>query len=529
LTRPAGCRWLPASLAVALLIHGDHATGQDRTGFAVDQRHIVYHDVKTDATGGIVPWYSEKPSVAYDHDIRVLWDFWKNMRKTPGGVPYYLLHQVWREHEDDPRGMDGDEINMALDSWNLLYGYLGDPAIHQDMTTMADYWLDHGTSKPDILWANLVYPYNTNTYLGEYDGDMQAGKDYLQPDKAGSFGSGLIVLYKITGNKRYLAAAVKIADTLANRVVRGDGMNSPWPFRVNAVSGVVSRQRAKDPHDGTIYIASYTTSWTPTLNLFSEFEALHQGRTSQYREAAEIATAWMKKYPLQTYEWGSDFDDIPTYSNTEINADTIAAYLLDHPEWDPDWKVQSRSILDWVERRLGNHNFEQLQVIPIDEQTVYSVPGNSHTSRHASVQLLYCEKTGECADKQQAIRRLNWATYSVNDDGKNRYPYDDIWLTDGYGDYVRHYLRSMASAPELAPDDQNHLLRSSSIIQNIAYSPHRITYQKFDAQSEERLKLGGGIPRSVTGGSMNWDTTQKLLTVHATANQVTILLDASAH
>jgi hypothetical protein len=111
-----------AWLAVALLVRGGHAAAQDRGDFAVDQRHIVYHDVKTDASGGIVPWYNDKPSVAYDHDIRLLWDFWKNMRKTPGGVPYYLLHQVWREHEDDPRGMDGDEINMALDSWNLLYG-----------------------------------------------------------------------------------------------------------------------------------------------------------------------------------------------------------------------------------------------------------------------------------------------------------------------------------------------------------------------------------------------------------------------
>ena len=62
--------------------------------------------------------------------------------------------------------------------------------------------------------------------------------------------------------------------------------------------------------------------------------------------------------------------------------------------------------------------------------------------------------------EQQAIRRLNWATYMVDNDGKNRYPRDDIWLTDGYGDYVRHYLRSMAAQPELAPDDQNHLLRT---------------------------------------------------------------------
>jgi hypothetical protein len=524
-----GSGLLLTSLAFALLGHCGHAAAQDRADFAVDQHHIVYHDVKTDAGGGIVPWYSNNPSVAYDHDLRLLWDFWKNMRKTPGGVPYYLLHQIWREHEDDWRGMDGDEINMALDSWNLLYGYLGDPAIHQDMITMADYWLDHGRSKPDILWANLVYPYNTTTYLGEYDGDMQAGKDYLQPDKAGSFGAGLVVLYKITGNKRYLDAAVKIANTLADRVTPGDRTNSPWPFRVNAVTGEVSKQKATDPRDGTVYIASYTTSWTPVLTLFSELEALHQGKIPQYHEAAQTVSAWLKKYPLQTYEWGSDFDDVSTYSNTEINADTIAAYLLDHPEWDPQWKMHARGILDWVELRLGNHNFEELRVIPIDEQTVYSVPGNSHTSRHASVQLLYCEKSGECADKEPAIRRLNWATYSVNDDGKNRYPYDDIWLTDGYGDYVRHYLRSMASAPELAPEDQNHLLRSSSVIQKIEYSKERITYQKFDEQSDERLKLGAGNPKSITGGSMNWDAKQKILAVHANANQVTILLDANSH
>ncbi len=72
---------------------------------------------------------------------------------------------------------------------------------------------------------------------------------------------------------------------------------------------------------------------------------------------------------------------------------------------------------------------------PINEQTAFLAPGNSHTSRHAWVRLLYCEMTGDCADREEQVRRLNWATYSVNDDGRDRYPNDDIWLTDGYGDY----------------------------------------------------------------------------------------------
>ena len=68
----------------------------------------------------------------------------------------------------------------------------------------------------------------------------------------------------------------------------------------------------------------------------------------------------------------------------------------------------------------------------------------------------------------------------VDGDGRNQYPRDDVWLTDGYGDYVRHYLRAMEASPDLAPDDQNHLLGTTSVIQSIEYTPDRITYTKFD-------------------------------------------------
>jgi len=110
----------------------------------------------------------------------------------------------------------------------------------------------------------------------------------------------------------------------------------------------------------------------------------------------------------------------------------------------------------------------------------------------------------------------------VDPDGKNCYPRDDIWLTDGYGDYVRHYLRAMASFPELAPDDQNHLLRTSSVIQNIVYSADAITYTKFDPVSTERFKLGLWVPASARGATMEWDPKTKVLTVHATAKSVRI-------
>jgi hypothetical protein len=110
----------------------------------------------------------------------------------------------------------------------------------------------------------------------------------------------------------------------------------------------------------------------------------------------------------------------------------------------------------------------------------------------------------------------------VDNDGKNRYPRDDIWLTDGYGDYVRHYLRAMAAQPELAPDDQNHLLRTSSVVQSISYSGSKIAYTKFDARSLERLKLGAWVPAHVRGGAMKWNSGTKTLEIAATAKTVVV-------
>jgi len=482
---------------------------------------ISYHTVRTDSQGKLLPWYAAEPSRAYDHVIRMLWPFWLHMRNCPNGVPYYLQHQVWKPKEDDPRGLGGDQINMALSSWNLLYGYLGDAALKTNMRQMADFWLKNGMSKPNDRWANLPYPYNTDVDSGRYDGDMRAGKNYLQPDKAGSFGAELITLYKQTGESKYLTAATKIADSLASHIVAGSEENSPWPFRVNAITGEVHQATTKD---GKLIRASYTTNWSPALRLFAGLMELRQGNTSRYAECVRMVEQWLKTYPIRTNKWGPFFEDIPTanYSDTEINADTMAMWILEHPEWDEHWREQAHSILEWSYNKFANHEFELWGVIAINEQTAYLVPGNSHTSRHASVELTYCEKTGDCATKEAAIRRLNWATYMVNDDGENRYPRDDIWLTDGYGDYVRHYLRAMAADPELAPDDQNHLLRTSSVIQSISYGDRNITYTKYDARSKERLKLGAWKPARVQGGAMQWDARSKTLEVAATARTVVI-------
>jgi len=83
-------------------------------------------------------------------------------------------------------------------------------------------------------------------------------------------------------------------------------------------------------------------------------------------------------------------------------------------------------------------------------------------------------------------------------------------------------LRAMAAFPELAPERENHLLRTSSVLQSIEYGADAIRYAKFDAVSEERIKMGAWPPARVEGGEMQWDPAAHVLTVKSNAAKVAI-------
>jgi hypothetical protein len=475
---------------------------------------LIYHNIKTDAAGNIIPWSNDEPGKAWSHVINLVWNFWDTMRTDMNGIPYYMNHQVWEQNVNDPRGIGGDQFAMALSSWRLLYAYTGNEHIKENMRFIADYYLTHGLSDSNDAWANIPYPYNTKIYSGIYDGDMIIGKNYTQPDKAGSFGLELLHLYKMTNKERYpnitddeyLNAAIKIANTLAKHTKDGDENNSPMPFKVNAVTGEVGKLLNNNRSGEHVGLCSYTTNWSGTMELFLELQQLNIGEVNLYKQAFEKIINWMKKYPLQKNKWGPFFEDVPGWSDTQINAITFAQFMMNHPEYFPNWKTDVRKIFDWVYEKLANNQWKKYGVTVVNEQTAYLQPGNSHTSREASAELQYMALTGNKFNYDNAIRQLNWATYMVDDDGKNRYPNDANWLTDGYGDYVRHFLRAMAAMPELAPSDEEHILSSTSVIEEADYAPlHdkwyadylgeinlatiRIFYRTFDTTGIEQMRL----------------------------------------
>jgi hypothetical protein len=463
-----------------------------KTGlFAQQGELLIYHNIKTDKAGNIVPWYNDDPAIAYDHDLHTVWNFWFHMRTDMNGLPYYMNHQVWNKNFDDPRGIGGDQFMMAISSWRMLYAYTGDENIKENMCFLAGYYLTHGLSPANCKWPNIPFPYNTLIYSGIYDGDMRNGKDVAQLDKAGSLGLELIHLYKIKGDPIFLDAAVKIANTLAPNVQKGNNEHSPLPFKVNVFTGkVVLLNTTGKLHGNSKDTACYTSNLTPTLQMFLDLAELKAGNVASYKIAADKIIAWITQYPAKTNKWGPFFEDVGEWSETQINAMTCARYMMEHPQYFPQWKTDVKNIINWVHTNFNDDRWKKYGVIVTKEQTVYPVPGESHCSRQAADELLYCSLTGDTSMYANAIRELNWATYAVDVDGKNCFPFDEPWLTDGYGDYVRHYIRAMATYPFLAPAE-DHILSSTTEVQQADYKGNfkKFIYLNFDKVDTSKVRV----------------------------------------
>ena len=299
--------------------------------------------------------------------------------------------------------------------------------------------------------------------------------------------------------------------------------------------------------------AGYTSNWAPTMQLFLDLIELKQGDTAAYQSAFDQLLNWMKRYPMKQNKWGPFFEDVDWWSETQINAMTFARFIMEHRNYFSDWQKDVLSIIAWVHKTLGNDKWKQYGVRVTNEQTIYPFPGESHSARQAADELLYGSLSGDTRFYENAVRELNWATYMVDTDGKNRFPGDEPWLTDGYGDYVRHFLRAMDAAPELCPPDEDHILSSTATIQQADYEGHLnkfygfnfekadpaqviLFYRTFEPRGTERIRLRAK-PSSVlldyhplagsrSGQGFEWQPMAKggLLIVHREAGTKVLVL-----
>jgi len=230
------------------------------------------------------------------------------------------------------------------------------------------------------------------------------------------------------------------------------------------------------------------------VRLFDDL--IHLGRT-HFQKSRDLVWKWIRAYPLKNHVWKGYFEDIRLDPENE-NRDQLspletARYILEHRDEYDDWEDEVELLIKWVKDNLGSQFF--FSAIPIHEQKFCNFWMGSHTARFACICAFFAELTSDRIYREMALRSFNWASYMANEDGtvtvgvdRPDY-YNQCWFTDGYFDFVPHFLDGMASIPETAPEDEDHMLRSSSVVQQITYQPKEIAYRTFEPSGCQRLRL----------------------------------------
>jgi hypothetical protein len=448
------------------------------------------HSVFADASGKIIPW-TPNPTDGYNNVMALAWNYLLSgvpNDPTTGKPAYYsrsLLDPSTTAMVNWPHNPAGTYA-MLIESGLKYYYYSGNVNVMQIAEAVALWHLDHGMTLATDNWPNVPYSsgdagslsYNgadVGNSWGQGDGD-----GYLQPDKIGELANSWLQLYKYDGNVRFRDAAIQAGNVLSSKVRIGTVSQSPWPFRVNAHTGDVREE--------------YSSEIIGPVSLLDNLIANGLGDTAAYRAARTKAWNWMMTFPMQNNIWAQYFEDVsiqPEYNTNlnQYNALMVARYLLEHPEFDPGWEAHVRGLITWAETKFGQTSFGAMAIK--EQAPVFPYIMGSHTSRYASVNALLFEKTGDLVAKEKAYRAFNWATYMAKSNGVviDGPDVNTQWFTDGYGDYVRHFMTGLGAVPDWSPANQSHILRSTSVLKNVTYGTNNISYTTYNESSVDVLHV----------------------------------------
>ena len=106
------------------------------------------------------------------------------------------------------------------------------------------------------------------------------------------------------------------------------------------------------------------------------------------------------------------------------------------------------------------------------------------------------------------------------------------WFTDGYGDYIRHFMTGLHAIPEWAPAGETHITGSSSVVKSVSYGPAGVDYITADDASTEVLRIAF-VPSSVLADgqplTQRSDLAQPGWTFDPTTNVLRVRHDNGTH
>jgi len=482
-------RTLPVILAIVCFIQ----LASNSQAATTQQRYFA-HDAAEDTFGVIVPWYKGQNG-QFDFRVRIAAETlkrypWVDASKAPSPAPHYVYNGEWKIDKQGTitipgsqnpwnNGDLGQRANYVLGAFIDYYRYSGDPAAIAHISVLANILLDHCQTDGDHPWPNFLIscPVKGISY-GKCD-----PHGFIQLDIVAEVGLELLRAYQLVGNECWLEAAKHWGD-LFTKNCNLDSALPPW-------------NRYANPED-----ALWNDLQTGGVSLVLLFldELIRIGYAEENNaiiEARDAGRKYLKDTLLDRWTvhetWGRHYWDWDAFVQGEIITEGTAHYLMNNPDYFKNWKIDTRNIISL----FLNHTSAN----PASNGNVYhgawSYPESSgcctRSLWYAPLQVApvfarYGAMAGSEWGRELARRQMIMATYDCHPTGVVEDNIDGgqhvagSWFKIAHPMALKHVLAAMAWLPDVfGANRENHIMRSSAVVNNVVYGKGNITYSTFDA------------------------------------------------
>jgi len=461
------------------------------------------HGVELDANGVIAPWYhglngqlDERLNIAVNVYKRYPW---VDQPKAVMAAPDFVYNSHWSIKADGtiliPPTTDWMCGDLCQRAWSIVkgltgyYEYSGDPIAFIYIPRSVDYILDYGLTDDKADWP--LFPISTPTRGKAYGKCDPTGRNQL--DLCAITGTEVLRAYKLTGNPRYLQMAEHWGDVFAAKCQFAHPDQAPW-------------NRYVDPS-----VVGWSDELTGTTSIIVDFlddliVVGHRGQDDAIAKARDAGRRFLNERMLPAWwindTWGRtywDWDNPMMCGMVSMCAD----HFMKQPDAYPNWRKDLRNMLSLV--------FNRNCADPKSHGDMYSGAwAFPESSVCCGTSLSYCQYTaGPTLIRYGVLAQSEWAremgrrmmlmaTYDSLENGV---------VKDGlYGDQVAtgewsnlahpwplcQVMEALAWMPrEFGPNRENHIMRSTTVVQDVSYGKGRIAYHSFDAPAgtEDVLRL----------------------------------------
>lgn len=450
------------------------------------------HEVVADPYGVIAPWHPGQNG-PLDTRLRIAVEVmkrypWVDEDKAIMAAPDFVYNSHWSIKDDGtimiPPTNDWMCGDLSQRAWSIIkgltayYQYSGDPIAFLYIPLTADYILDYAQTSDDHDWPR--FPIATPTSGKAYGKCIQDARTQL--DLCAIVGTEILRAYKLTGNERYLESAKHWGDVFAEKC-NLDPTLPPW-------------NRYTHPE-----VVGWSDELTGSTTLILEFldELIRIGYTGKDRNIIKardagrryIREVLMPRW-LQNDTWGRNYWD---WDNPVICGivSMCGDYIMKNPESFPGWKTDLRNILTLIFNRNGADPHSAGDVYhgawAFPESLTCCGTSLSYNQYTAGPTLL---RFGLLAENDRIFeigrRMMIMATYDSQENGVVKDGlYGEPVATKEWSNLAHPWplcqvMEALMWTPELfGPKHENHIMRSTSVINHVVYEKNKITYTTFDA------------------------------------------------